>query len=706
MRRDSVFIKKGIIVFILCIFASLGTTFWYTARMNGFQGFRLLLASVTTSVFWYREIFLLLVFIFIGLHFLIPIKKMYNWIFKYRWYIGIGILVFLTLMRFHGDSIAFYHNTIQPGVGNEFSTPIFGVVRPIRSDEYVVGTPDLLASLQGGNLFSVYNDVLRGTDTLNLATGVYIGLPTLILAPWKLVYAILPVEFAFSFCWYAPLIFGFLMMMELFYIISKNKFVSFVGSLLIIFSSWYLWWGFSIYFVNAPGVIVCLYYFTKESKIYKKVLLSIVTALCFGSFIVNLYPAWQVPLGYMFLAIGIWLIHENWSSIKQFTKRDWLLLIGALILCFGLVANYFLSMSEYIEVINNTAYPGARFDSGSYNLNKLFYYIQSPFYAFKDIGNPSETGVFFSLFPIPTIAILWCWIKEEKKDWLTGGLLLVQIPMLIYATFGVPEIVAKITLLSYTTSFRIVDIIGLIQIFFIVILFSRYKNAERFHWIIAISLSFGAAAIAAYYSWRDYPGYLNTIVMGVMILVIVGLSFVLMFNVNKQIQQATLIILAGISLFTGIYVRPISVGLSAIYAKPVAQEIMQITSNDKNTKWIAYGGGIETPAFAVACGAPTINSVNTYPNLSLWQKLDPDNQYNEIYNRYAHVKTVFTNNSTSFEIIQPDYIALNLSYEDIPKTGANYLFVNGELEFDTSNGYVSLEKIYDEYGASIYKIIY
>lgn len=92
---------------------------------------------------------------------------MYRWMFKYRWYIGIGILLFLTLMRFHGDSIAFYHNTIQSGVGNDFSTPIFGVVRPIRSDEYVVGTPDLLASLQGENLFSVYNDVLRGTDTLN-----------------------------------------------------------------------------------------------------------------------------------------------------------------------------------------------------------------------------------------------------------------------------------------------------------------------------------------------------------------------------------------------------------------------------------------------------------------------------------------------------------------------------------------------------------
>ena len=709
MKRDSMFIKKGIIVFILCIFASLGVTFWYTARMNGFQGFRLLLASVTTSVFWYREIFLLLVFIFIGLHFLIPIKKMYNWMFKYRWFIGIVILLFLTVMRFHGDSIAFYYNSIQPGVGDELAEPIFGVMRAIRSDEFVVSTPNALASQYGSTPFGVYNDVLRGTDTLNLVTGVYLGLPTLILAPWEFAYAILPTEFAYSFCWYAPLIFGFLMMMELFYIISKNKLVSFTGSLLIIFSSWYLWWGFSSYFINAPGVVVCLYYFVKEDKNYKKVLYALGTAICFASFIVNLYPAWQVPLGYMFLAIGIWFIHDNWDRIKSFTKIDWMLLVGALILCFALVANYFLSISEYVEIINNTAYPGARLDSGSFFLNKLFYYIQSPFYAYKDIGNPSEMGVFFSLFPIPTIAVLWCWIKEKKKDWLTAGLLLVQIPMLIYATTGVPEIVAKITLLSYTTAFRIVDIIGLIQIYFIVILFSRYKNTERFHWIVAVSLSVGTALVAVYYSWKNFPGYLNIIIMLIMAITITLLSFALMYKVNKKIQTITLISLIGISLFTGIYIRPISVGISAIYSKPVAQEIQKINQEDKNSKWIAYGGGIETPAFAVACGASTINSVNTYPNLALWEKLDTEGIYNEVYNRYAHIKVAFTNEPTSFTINQADYITINLSYADIAKTGASYLFVNevtGPLEFDANNGFVTLEQIYNESGASIYKLIY
>lgn len=62
-------------------------------------------------------------------------------------------------------------------------------MRPIRTDDYIVSTPNILASQYGITPFGTYNNVLRATDTLNLVTGVYIGLPTLILAPWELVYA-------------------------------------------------------------------------------------------------------------------------------------------------------------------------------------------------------------------------------------------------------------------------------------------------------------------------------------------------------------------------------------------------------------------------------------------------------------------------------------------------------------------------------------
>ena len=96
------------------------------------------------------------------------------------------------------------------------------------------------------------------------------------------------------------------------------------------------------------------------------------------------------------------------------------------------------------------------------------------------MGNASEAGVFFSFFPIPTLVAGYCWIKSKKKDWLVGGLLLISIPMLIYTTVGLPATIANITLLSYSMPERVVDIIGYIQIYFIVILMSRYAKKRKF----------------------------------------------------------------------------------------------------------------------------------------------------------------------------------------------------------------------------------
>lgn len=56
--------------------------------------------------------------------------------FKYRWYIGIGLLLFVTLFKINGDSMAYYTMTIQGDKVDALSYPIFGQIRTIRSDEY------------------------------------------------------------------------------------------------------------------------------------------------------------------------------------------------------------------------------------------------------------------------------------------------------------------------------------------------------------------------------------------------------------------------------------------------------------------------------------------------------------------------------------------------------------------------------------------
>lgn len=169
----------------------------------------------------YRAFILFFVVFFLSLHFVYPVKKIYDFMFKYRWQIGIGLLLFVTLFKINGDSMAYYTMTIQRSKVDALSYPIFGQIRTIRSDEFLVGNPGIFASAMDVHPFAKYNSILRGTDTLNISTGVYAGLGMLVYQPWKLIFTILPLENAFSFYFYFVPVFAFLFCMELYW---RNKF--------------------------------------------------------------------------------------------------------------------------------------------------------------------------------------------------------------------------------------------------------------------------------------------------------------------------------------------------------------------------------------------------------------------------------------------------------------------------------------------------
>lgn len=147
----------------------------------------------------YRAFILFFVVFFLSLHFVYPVKKIYDFMFKYRWYIGIGLLLFVTIFKINGDSMAYYTMTIQGDKVDALSYPIFGKIRTIRSDEFLVNNPGIFASVMNDPSFGKYNIILRGTDTLNIISGVYMGLAMIAYQPWKLIFTILPLENAFSF---------------------------------------------------------------------------------------------------------------------------------------------------------------------------------------------------------------------------------------------------------------------------------------------------------------------------------------------------------------------------------------------------------------------------------------------------------------------------------------------------------------------------
>lgn len=689
------------ILFSICI--SLLLAFYVPSNVwtlnSGIQigGLRILL---------YRAFLLFFVVFFLSLHFVYPVKKIYDFMFKYRWYIGVGLLLFVTLFKINGDSMAYYTMTIQGDKVDALSYPIFGKIRTIRSDEFLVNNPGIFASVMYNPSFEKYNTILRGTDTLNIISGVYKGLAMIAYQPWKLIFTILPLENAFSFYFYFVPVFAFLFCMELFYILSKNKLVAFTGATLTIFSSYFLWWGFPNYLLSGTATIVFFYKFINEKNIKQQIVFGLLMALSFSIFVCNLYPAWQVPVGYVYLVIGIWMIKENFVQIKSQSKVQWFIFFGSIGICILLVLNYFISTKEYIHIINQTVYPGKRVEYGSNEIGKLLCYAQSLFFPIKDMYNNSESGVFFCLFPLSTLLSLYYSIKSKKKDLLSILLLTVEIPMIIYTTIGLPPIVAKLLLFTHSTSVRMIDILGFVQVILIVRLLSFYKDEKHIKpivgGIVAIAFACESVLICKY----SFPDYLNKYWMILLFILIFFLSFYLMTNYKGKGFKKFEILISLVSICSGLCVRPISIGLSSVYAKPAAQEIQKIVSKDPTSKWVTIGG-IETPSFTVMCGAPTINFVNTYPNLKLWHTLDPDKKYEKIYNRYEHVKVLLTHEETSFELIQSDYITLNLSYKDIKKAKVKYVFTNGEdCDIDFNNGYVKFDKVYDESGVKIYKITY
>ena len=109
------------------------------------------------------------------------------------------------------------------------------------------------------------------------------------------------------------------------------------------------------------------------------------------------------------------------------------------------------------------------------------------------------------------------------------------------------------------------------------------------------------------------------------------------------------------------------------------------------------------PNYLVSNGAITINSVNFYPNLKLWHKFDPNEIYEYIYNRYAHIMVTLTNNNTNFILIENDKFNVNLNINDIMLLDVDYIVSQEDIS-PYQNDSLKLELLYEEDGMYIYKI--
>lgn len=673
---------------------------------NGRTSIGELLTKMFSGINFDRFFLIFLLFLFTGVHFIVPIKKMYSYIFNKRYYFAILLFVVLNVGQYHTSSVGLYNDMIQPNKGSEYIVPVFGEPRPIRTDEWAVRTPAKLSRQYGNNMYNKYNDILRGTESIDTSLTEVTSDISILKNPFNIGMILFGPEIGYGFETFGRIISTFIIGIEFFLIFTKrNKILACTGATMVTFSSYIFWWN--IYWVMPlMGFIVCIYHYVNYEDLHepsnievKKWLLAIGAGIFASGFVCVLYPAFQVPAAYIILCLCAWIFANYWERIKAFKRSDYIKIGTAIILFLIITITYLYDLSEYNIAIMNTVYPGKRINTGGDGLSKLFYYYSNLLLPYKEFTNQSEAATFLSFFPLPVIASLLCWWKRKDKKDILLYLLIVLIPLLLYSIVGFPEFIAKITLMSYTIGQRNDDICGFIQVILLIVCISRLNEYYLLKRPMAVFLSILISFLGWYFVVQSF-GEDISVEYGVLMAFITFTicTLILCGHLKKSIYTLSLILII-VSLATTITIHPLMKTFDVIKSKPLSLKIQEITKQNPDSKWLAYDNTVLS-GFMVSSGASTYNSVNFYPNFSFWNKIDPNSKYLDVYNRYAHITFVFTEGETKVETLFPDAIKLELSYFDLSKIDVDYICSLYPLEIRDE-----YRLIYEEDGAYIYKVL-
>ncbi|MDN3512763.1 MAG: hypothetical protein NG784_15890, partial [Candidatus Jettenia sp.] len=360
-----------------------------------------------------------------------------------------------------------------------------------------------------------------------------------------------------------------------------------------------------------------------------------------------LYPPFLISLGLGSAALVLGYIANHRNLLKKAKLKK---LIGSLLLWVGINstvgAAYLTEFRDLLSVIANTSYPGQRhISSGGYSLIQVFF----GFYNFllkhdtatipKVLNNQSEAAGFFllSLFAIPVDLLSKFVSKIKHLDYISLSMLVYLGITLSWALIDLPEFIGKITFLTLVPQNRMM--IG-VYAFSLIYIFYFLSKKTVFH--KRELLLNGAACLSVLvihvtlglHMLKTYPDFFTSPMA-----LAVGTSAATLSAIFLFYKKRTLFIISILifSFYTTWRVNPLYLGLDPLTNSALTQELGNIQKDNRENKRWAVFDTIVFGNYLAANGIRVLNGVHLYPQLDLWEKLDPQRAYLPYYNRYAHV---------------------------------------------------------------------
>ena len=650
------------------------------------------------------------------------LKQGFELIYKYRFVLSFLLLIMLVSFKISGSSMGCW----KLFLGDGESGIRLGEPRVWRSDEWGTLTP--LCFRQQYNTLGAYNRYSQTLGSILTDNMLVYGQPSwdilTLFRPFYWGYLFFGSDRGLSWFWCSRLIVLFLSWFELGMLITDGqKKLSVMLSICVSFAPFLQWWfainGLVEMLIYGACFVLGSNYLVSHAFNPRKIAVAVGMAVCAVGYVLTFYPTWMVPVAWGFVPLFLWVV--IWKFDRKVLRRvdvvPWLLIF--VITAAGLTVLAVTSW-DVIKAELNSVYPGnAPSSSGGTGLWWMMKYPISLVSRFSMNELIVENSSIICFAPAGFILALWVIIKEKKKDPLLILLLGMNLFLAWYYCVGIPKWLAKILLLSFVNSNRGPQVLGFLRLTLFVRAVALKEKAPK-RWLAALAAVISSAVpmrLALGFTKYEPGGlryeYFDTAEKIVVVWAILAVVFYLLYRARKSKYTMAVLGVCTVVLASSIWINPVAKGVPEITKSETMQQIRDLVKEDPQAIWLVVDMAYPATNIPAMAGADCLNTTQTYPQKTRWEMLDQEGEYEDIYNRYCHIRASL-GSKTMLELVSTDYVEVTLSPEDLKKLNIRYIvstndfderIAAGTTNIFTDSG-IEFQKYYEGTQLSIYGCVY
>lgn len=650
------------------------------------------------------------------------LKQGFELIYKYRFVLSFLLLIMLVSFKISGSSMGCW----KLFLGDGESGIRLGEPRVWRSDEWGTLTP--LCFRQQYNTLGAYNRYSQTLGSILTDNMLVYGQPSwdilILFRPFYWGYLFFGSERGLSWFWCSRMIVLFLSWFELGMLITDGqKKLSVMLSVCVSFAPFLQWWfainGLVEMLIYGACFVLGSNYLVSRAFNPRKIAVAVGMAVCAVGYVLTFYPTWMVPVAWGFVPLFLWVV--IWKFDRKVLRRvdvvPWLLIF--VITAAGLTVLAVTSW-DVIKAELNSVYPGnAPSSSGGTGLWWMMKYPISLVSRFSMNELIVENSSIICFAPAGFILALWVIIKEKKKDPLLILLLGINLFLAWYYCVGIPKWLAKMLLLSFVNSNRGPQVLGFLRLTLFVRAVALKEKAPK-RWLAALAAVISSAVpmrLALGFTKYEQGGlryeYFDTAEKIVVVWAILAVVFYLLYRARKSKYTMAVLGVCTVVLASSIWINPVAKGVPEITKSETMQQIRDLVKEDPKAIWLVVDMAYPATNIPAMAGADCLNTTQTYPQKTRWEMLDQEGEYEDIYNRYCHIRASL-GSKTMLELVSTDYVEVTLSPEDLKKLNIRYIVSTNDFDEKIAAGTTNIftesgiefQKYYEGTQLSIYRCVY